>query len=599
MLRKLAAAACLLALLPAAPARAAQTSLRASDPSVLRVGGTYVGVQSVGDRGIAVRQASSTGGLATAAARTVWSDTGDLGEVWAPEIHYDGGRFYIYFTAGRGAAHRMYVISSATADSGYTGATRIALPDDRWAIDGTMVVFNGQRWFVWSGWAGTTNVEQNLYIARMTGPATVTGARYVISQPRESWERVVGNPYINEAPEAIRDPDGRLHIVYSANGSWSDQYCLGELRLRAGGDPAYVWDWYKSNGCLFGSNRATMMAGGLGPDAVRQRARPPQLRAAQRRHRDQPAGRPALPADVPRGPEGHAVHVGEPLLVHRHVLLVGQHHVLPGERSRAGDRHRVQSEVLRMTPRVARFLAAYGERGVRTSAAQIRRLASADGPDGPLPVVPEELIAAAIAFEERYGGLTYRLGPRGAEMEYGLDGEAYFAWTPEHGWTMPAIVDGSWTWGLAVLLDGRTIMGPGEWPDRVIDRSLEQRLEKHALLAEVAGWPHATFAQTTGTGVIPQIGVIGIPPVPEATGPADLWWSDEDFAVHLTLNGWPEGEDSWAVRCFARSGQQLPEVIRRVEWRGPVGSWCSLCLRFLQPGMPDYTPQGEPGHCRP
>ncbi len=261
MLRKLAALACVLALLPAAPAHAAQTTLRAADPSVLRVGGTYVGVQSIGDAGIAVRQASSTDGLAAAAPRTVWTDSGNLGEVWAPEIHFDGGRYYIYFTAGRGSLHRMYVISSATADTGYTAATRLALPDDKWAIDGTMFILNGQRWLVWSGWAGDTNVEQNLYIARMTSPTTATGARYVISQPRESWERVVGNPYINEAPEAIRDPNGRLHIVYSANGSWSDQYCLGELRLRAGGDPTYVWDWYKSNGCLFGSNRATMMPG--------------------------------------------------------------------------------------------------------------------------------------------------------------------------------------------------------------------------------------------------------------------------------------------------------------------------------------------------
>ncbi|MGB3441098.1 MAG: glycoside hydrolase family 43 protein [Actinophytocola sp.] len=239
---------------------AGNTGLRAADPSVLRVGGTYISVQSTGG-GIAVRQASSTDGLAGAPERQVWSDTGGLGEVWAPEIVMDSGRFYIYFSAGAGGAHRMYAISSATADSGYGAATRLALPDDKWAVDGTLFTFGGQRWFVWSGWEGDTNVEQNLYIARMGDPVTPTGGRYVISQPRESWERVVGNPFINEGPEPIIDPNGQLHVVYSANGSWSDHYCLADLRLRAGGDPTYVWDWYKSNGCLFGSHHETMMAG--------------------------------------------------------------------------------------------------------------------------------------------------------------------------------------------------------------------------------------------------------------------------------------------------------------------------------------------------
>jgi GH43 family beta-xylosidase len=240
--------------------QAGQRGIRAADPSVLRVGGTYISVQSTGG-GIAVRQASSTDGLSSVAAQQIWSDSHGLGEVWAPEIVRDGGRYYVYFSAGVGSAHRMYVISSASPDSGYTGETKLALPDDKWAVDGTMFTFNGQRWFVWSGWAGDTNVEQNLYIARMSSPTTPTGGRSIISQPRESWERVVGNPYINEGPEAIKDPNGQLHIVYSANGSWSEQYCLADLRLRSGGDPTYVWDWYKSNGCLFGSNGATMMNG--------------------------------------------------------------------------------------------------------------------------------------------------------------------------------------------------------------------------------------------------------------------------------------------------------------------------------------------------
>ncbi|MGL5817634.1 MAG: family 43 glycosylhydrolase [Phycicoccus sp.] len=125
------------------------------------MGPTYVSVQSVSDAGLAVRQASSPSGLAGAPAREIWSDTGNLGEVWAPELHYEDGRYLVYFTAGRGSAHRMYLVTSATADSDYGAPVEVSLRDDRWAIDGSMFTDDGQRWFVWSGWEGTTNVASS------------------------------------------------------------------------------------------------------------------------------------------------------------------------------------------------------------------------------------------------------------------------------------------------------------------------------------------------------------------------------------------------------------------------------------------------------
>jgi GH43 family beta-xylosidase len=90
----------------------------------------YVSAKSV-DGGVAVRTASTLEGLAAAAKKQVWRDTGGLGEVWAPEIVHHDGRYRIYFAAGIGAAHRMYHISSATPDSGYTAATKVTLPDVR------------------------------------------------------------------------------------------------------------------------------------------------------------------------------------------------------------------------------------------------------------------------------------------------------------------------------------------------------------------------------------------------------------------------------------------------------------------------------------
>lgn len=94
----------------------------------------------------------------------------------------------------------------------------------------------------------------------MDNPSKPRGRRYIISQPREPWEQC-DSPLVNESPQAIVDRNDQLHIVYSANGNWRDRYCLSDLWLRKGGDLTNVWDWYKSNGCLFGSCKERLIDG--------------------------------------------------------------------------------------------------------------------------------------------------------------------------------------------------------------------------------------------------------------------------------------------------------------------------------------------------
>jgi GH43 family beta-xylosidase len=233
------------------------TKIKNADPSVISVGPTYYSVESDGNS-IYVREAPSPSALNNSSVVKIW---GSKPNVWAPEIVKVGSTFHVYFAAGNLTDQRMYYISSTDPTSGYSSAMPMNLPDNKWAIDGVSFQFNNEWWFVWSGWAGNANVEQNLYIGRMSDPTTVTGGRFIISQPRERWERSVGNPYINEGPQPIKDPNGQLHIVYSANGSWSTDYCLGDLRLVSGGDPTNVHDWYKSNGCLFGAKKNLMTKG--------------------------------------------------------------------------------------------------------------------------------------------------------------------------------------------------------------------------------------------------------------------------------------------------------------------------------------------------
>ncbi len=129
---------------------------------------------------------------------------------------------------------------------------------------------NGALYFVWSGWEGTTNVQQNLYIAPMSNPYTISGERALISSPTNAWERV-GRPYVNEGPEILRR-NGKTFIVYSASGSWTDDYCLGMLTSSDTTNPMLAGSWTKSAGCVFskaataygpGHNTFTRSADGL------------------------------------------------------------------------------------------------------------------------------------------------------------------------------------------------------------------------------------------------------------------------------------------------------------------------------------------------
>ena len=92
---------------------------------------------------------------------------------------------------------------------------------------------------VWSGWEGDVNVSQNLYIAEMKDPFTISSERRLISSPDEPFERGscdgINAPFINEGPFPFYDKDD-LYILYSGSGSWDIHYCIIALKLN-GTDP--------------------------------------------------------------------------------------------------------------------------------------------------------------------------------------------------------------------------------------------------------------------------------------------------------------------------------------------------------------------------
>lgn len=173
----------------------------------------------------------------------------------------------MYYSAGDGSGsardpyptQRIFVLENEASDpmqGTWVDAGRLGSPDpDAWAIDGTVMEYEGERYFIWSGRAAADDAEQRLYIATMIGARALAGGRVLLSSPDGDWERA-GSVGVNEAPQVLRGPDGRVRLLYSANGCWTDEYSLGMLTLRAGGDPLDAAAWVKSERPVFATSAA-------------------------------------------------------------------------------------------------------------------------------------------------------------------------------------------------------------------------------------------------------------------------------------------------------------------------------------------------------
>lgn len=171
-------------------------------------------------------------------------------DVWAPEIHRIDGKWYAYLTATDGPLgnHRMFVLEGDSQDpqGSYTLMGQIS-PPGTMAIDGTVMSYGEDNYFIWSG-PGTHSNTSSLYIARMENPWTLTSdAPVEISYPTQTWEQ--NGQTINEAPEILKHGDD-IFLTYSANDTRSVFYAIGALKL-TGSDPMQASAWTKLDGPLF------------------------------------------------------------------------------------------------------------------------------------------------------------------------------------------------------------------------------------------------------------------------------------------------------------------------------------------------------------
>ena len=195
-------------------------------------GGFYYYSEARNRRQIYIRRARTIAGIGQDPGVCVWTAPArgrNSDNVWAAELHLIDGRWFIYFAAddGRNENHRMWVLESEGPDPRGKYRCRGPLQTDGWAIDGTpMILEDGRKYFLWSGWPGKENGQQNIYIAPMRDALTLSGPRVLIASPEQTWERVAMP--ICEGPQVLKR-NGDTFVVYSASGSWTPDYCLGML----------------------------------------------------------------------------------------------------------------------------------------------------------------------------------------------------------------------------------------------------------------------------------------------------------------------------------------------------------------------------------
>ena len=246
------------------------------DPWVVADGGYYYFMATTGQN-LTVRRTRDLAELATAEVKVVWTPPPDgpySTQIWAPELHKLDGKWYIYFAAddGNNANHRIYVIENASAnplEGEWTFKGKVTDATDKWAIDATVFETRGQKYMLWSGWAGDTDGEQRIYIAHLRNPWTIDSPRTELSRPVYSWELGGGTlaspvPHqvrVNEGPEILQHK-GRLFLVYSGSPCWTDDYELGMLQARARSRLLQATSWTKLDQPVFRQDPA---AGVFGP----------------------------------------------------------------------------------------------------------------------------------------------------------------------------------------------------------------------------------------------------------------------------------------------------------------------------------------------
>ena len=214
---------------------------------------------------IEIRRSRTLAGLEEAEPFVAWQHhaKGEMSSlIWAPEIHYLRGKWYIYFAAapndkvtGDTFNHRMYVLENSNENPltpEWVEKGQIHTGWESFSLDATVFEHNDELYYIWAqeDKGLSEKSHSNLYISAMENPWTLTGEPTLLTQPEYDWERKIF--WVNEGPSVL-EKNGHIFLTYSASAT-DENYCLGMLVAEEGSDLLSPRAWKKLDHPVFGTS---------------------------------------------------------------------------------------------------------------------------------------------------------------------------------------------------------------------------------------------------------------------------------------------------------------------------------------------------------
>lgn len=206
---------------------------------------------------IELRRARTLNGLADAEAKVIWEKhaSGMMSHnIWAPELHFIQGKWYIYFCAGRAENHFLLgcFVLECDSDDPINGQWiekgQINTGWENFALDMTTFQHRGEQYVIWAQKPpGETDINSNLYLAKCKTPWSLATEAVLLSTPEYTWE--THKFKVNEGA-AVLHRNGKYFVTYSASDT-GEAYCMGMLWTDDTADLLDPSSWHKSSVPVF------------------------------------------------------------------------------------------------------------------------------------------------------------------------------------------------------------------------------------------------------------------------------------------------------------------------------------------------------------